>query len=74
MLLYPYCLYIQPRYRESESMLCQIIYICTISPQLSLSWRLGFDYQIVVIGFLPSVMNICMRRVAPTLVFILELR
>lgn len=48
--------------------------ICVITPDWSLSWRLGFEGQIIVIGFLLSIMTLCMRRVAPTLFLILEAR
>jgi hypothetical protein len=48
--------------------------ICVITPDWSPSWRLGFEGQIIVIGFLLSIMNLCMRRVAPTLFLILEAR
>lgn len=51
-----------------------IISICAITPDWSLSWRLGFEGQIIVIGFLLSIMNLCMRRVTPTLFLILEAR
>ena len=48
--------------------------ICVITPNWNLSWRLDFEGQIVVIGFLLSIMNLCMMRVAPTLFLILEAR
>lgn len=48
--------------------------ICVITPDRSLSWRLGFEGQIIVIGFLLSIMNLCMMRVAPTLFLVLEAR
>lgn len=48
--------------------------ICVVSPRLSLSWSLGYEDQLVVIGFLLSVMNICLYRVVPTMFLILEYR
>lgn len=48
--------------------------ICVITPDWRASWQLGFENQIIVIGFLLSLMNLCMRRVAPTLFLILEAR
>ena len=40
--------------------------ICAITPRLSFTWPLGFDGQIVFIGFLLSVMNICFKGPLPT--------
>ncbi|MCJ1337916.1 hypothetical protein MMC09_003200 [Bachmanniomyces sp. S44760] len=48
--------------------------ICVITPDLAPSWRLGFEGQIIVIGFLLSIMNLCMMRVAPILFLNLEAR
>ncbi|KAL9111284.1 MAG: hypothetical protein Q9187_007941 [Circinaria calcarea] len=48
--------------------------ICVITPDWTPSWRLGFEGQIVVIGFLLSIMNLCMMRVAPLLFLNLEAR
>jgi hypothetical protein len=46
--------------------------VCVVTPQLTLSWRLGYEGQIVVIGFLMSIMALCMKSVASTLFLILE--
>ncbi len=51
-----------------------IISIYAITSNWSLSWRLGFEGQIIVINFLLSIMTLCMRRVASTLFLILEAR
>ena len=51
-----------------------VVASCVISPRLSLSWSLGFEYQLVVVGFLLSVMNLCMGRVLPNFFLILEFR
>lgn len=48
--------------------------ICVVTPRLSLPWRLGFEGQIIVIGFLLSIMNLCMKRVVPTLFLMIEAR
>jgi hypothetical protein len=48
--------------------------ICVITPNWTPSWRLRFEGQIIVIGFLLSIMNLCMMRIAPTLFLILEAR
>lgn len=48
--------------------------ICAITPRLSLAWRLGFDGQIVLIGFLLSVMNICFKRIFTNTFILLEAR
>lgn len=41
--------------------------ICVITPDCNFSWRFDFEGQIVVIGFLLSIINLCMMRFAPTL-------
>ena len=56
------------------SCLCLAVSICVVTPYLTLSWRLGYEGQIVVIGFLMSIMAICMKTVAPTLFLVLEAR
>lgn len=44
------------------SLICLIISVCVVTPRLSLAWRLGFEGQIVIIGFLLSIMNLCLRK------------
>jgi len=56
------------------SLACLIASICVVTPKLSLAWRLGYDLQIVVIGFLLSIMNLCFKRIAPIIFPILEAR
>jgi hypothetical protein len=56
------------------SFLCLAVSICVVTPCLSLAWRLGYEWQIVVIGFLMSNMAICMSALAPTLFLVLEAR
>jgi hypothetical protein len=53
---------------------CLLLGILTILPTLSLAWRLGFSGQIVVIGFLLGIMNICMRTVLPFAFLLMEAR
>jgi hypothetical protein len=56
------------------SLLCLSISICTISPSLQWSWRLGFQGQIIVIGFMISIMNQCLMRFLPTSLTLIETR
>ena len=48
--------------------------VCVITPKLSIAWRLGFDHQIIVIGLLLSAMNLCLKRIAPSLFLAIEYR
>lgn len=56
------------------SLICLAASICVVTPRLNLSWKLHFERQIIVIGFLLSLMNLSMKRIAPTLFLISELR
>jgi hypothetical protein len=51
---------------------CFTLSIYVISPNLYPSWRLGFNNQIVVIGFLLSIMNLCTTKLAPVFFFTIE--
>ena len=53
---------------------CLVVSMSVISPNRDLSWRLGYEGQIVAIGFLLSIMTLCVKKVAPTLFLILEAR
>lgn len=44
------------------SLICLVLSVCVVTPRLSLAWRLGFEDQIVIIGFLLSIMNLCLRK------------
>lgn len=44
------------------SLICLIISVCVVTPRLSLAWHLGFEGQIIIIGFLLSIMNLCLRK------------
>ncbi|KAI9717813.1 MAG: hypothetical protein M1812_004542 [Candelaria pacifica] len=57
-----------------SSLACLVISVCVVAPSVGLSWRLRFEGQIVVIGLLMSIMGLCLRRIAPTLLLILEAR
>lgn len=46
---------------------CFILAVLVVTPNLWLSWKLGFPGQIVFVGFLLSAMNLCMQTVLPTL-------
>lgn len=56
------------------SLLCLVLGVIVISPSLTLSWQMGYQNQIIVIGFLISVMNICAERVVPSCFLALEAR
>lgn len=51
---------------------CLAISFYVVTPRLTLSWRLGYEGQIIVIGLLMSIMANCMKAVAPTLFLVLE--
>lgn len=56
------------------SLVTLVVAVCSVTPLLSLSWFIGFDHQLIIIGFLLSLMNICMRRILPNLFLIVEER
>lgn len=51
---------------------CLLVSILVVTPDFSLAWRLGFKNQIVVIGFLLSVMSICLRNLSFTTLLAVE--
>ncbi|KAM0802951.1 hypothetical protein BDR22DRAFT_74889 [Usnea florida] len=54
------------------SLLCLVIAIVTVANE-SISWRLGVgNRQLIVVGFLLSIMNLCLGSLAPTLFLLLE--
>ena len=53
---------------------CLIATVCCVHPHFDIAWRLGSDNQLIVIGFLLSVMNQCLRQITPNLFLILEAR
>ena len=56
------------------SMACLVAAMCTIPPRLAVPWYLGYTSQIIVIGFLLSIMNLCLMRVSPALFTMMEAR
>lgn len=57
-----------------SSIICLILGIMVILPALTISWRMGFKAQIITVGFLIGVMNICAERVVPACFLALEAR
>lgn len=54
------------------SLLCLVIAIVTVENE-SISWRLGVENrQLIVVGFLLSIMNLCLGSLAPSLFLLLE--
>ena len=54
------------------SLLCLVIAIVTVANE-SISWRLGVGTrQLIVLGFLLSIMNLCLGSLAPTAFLLLE--
>ena len=56
------------------SLACLALGCITISPNLGLAWHLQYTGQIVVIGFLLGIMNICMQKTLPYGFLLLEAR
>ncbi|KAF8847214.1 hypothetical protein BDZ45DRAFT_539676, partial [Acephala macrosclerotiorum] len=56
------------------SFTCLAAAISTVTPRLSLAWQLGFENQIIVIGFLLSIMNLALKKLTPTPLLLLEAR
>lgn len=56
------------------SLICLALTITAVANE-SISWRLGVkNYQLIVVGFLLSIMNLSLGSVAPTLFLLLEAR
>lgn len=56
------------------SIICLIIALLAVASE-NLSWRLGFqNRQLIVLGFLLSIMNLCLASVTPKLFLLLEAR
>ncbi|KAI0894999.1 hypothetical protein F4806DRAFT_471406 [Annulohypoxylon nitens] len=56
------------------SLSCLAISICVVTPALNWAWKLGSEYQLIVIGFLLSVENLCLQRLLPMTFIIIEAR
>ncbi|KAI0890582.1 uncharacterized protein GGS22DRAFT_15564 [Annulohypoxylon maeteangense] len=48
--------------------------ICIVTPSLDWGWALGFKYQLIIIGLLLSVENLCLQRVLRMTFLIIEAR
>lgn len=57
-----------------SSLICLGASICVVSPRLPIAWRLGFEGQIIAVGFLLSLMNLCLKTVVPSFLALLEAR
>ena len=56
------------------SFLCLALALSAVVSE-NLSWRLGVrNYQLIVLGFLLSIMNLCLAEVTPALLLLLEAR
>lgn len=70
----------KPHFEKSHAFATTLSWICflascvTIAPQLRLAWLLRYEGQIVVIGFLLGVMNLCTSTVIPQVLLLLERR
>lgn len=58
----------------SLSLICMALAIASVADE-RLSWRLGVkNHQLIVLGFLLSIMNLCLASVSPNLFLLLEAR
>ena len=54
------------------ALLCMVVAIAAVSDE-NLSWHLGQkNYQLIVLGFLLGIMNLCLASVAPTFYLLIE--
>lgn len=56
------------------SLVCGVLAIVSITPSMHIAWRLRFTGQIVVVGFLLSVMNACLQHVLTFAFLLIEVR
>jgi hypothetical protein len=56
------------------SLLCFVLGALTITPSLTIAWHLRFNGQIIVIGLLLGIMNLCMQTILPFTFLLLEER
>jgi hypothetical protein len=56
------------------SLICLLLGTLSIIPNLPIAWRLEFSGQIVVVGFLLAIMNLCMHTVLPYSFLLFEAR
>lgn len=55
------------------SLTCAALGVAVVANEL-LSWKLGVIDQLIVVGFLLSIMNLCLGRVVPAVLLLLEAR
>lgn len=53
---------------------CFVAAVLTVTPSMHISWRLGDKWQIIVIGLLLGVQNLCLQRVVSNSFVLLEAR
>jgi hypothetical protein len=56
------------------SLVCFAVAVLVIVPSFGFSWHLGFQFQLVVIGALIGVQNLCLQTVLPNSLVLLEAR
>jgi hypothetical protein len=54
------------------SIICLLMGILTITPDLTIAWLLQFNGQIIILGFLLGIMNLCMQTIVPHSLVLLE--
>jgi hypothetical protein len=54
------------------SMVCLLVGILAIIPDLPIAWLLQFNGQIIILGFLLGIMNLCMQTIVPHSLILLE--
>lgn len=58
----------------ATSLSCLIMGVVVVHPKLAVSWYLGFQWQIIVVGFLIGVMNLCADMIVPSCLVAIEAR
>lgn len=58
----------------SCSFACLVVCIVVATPSLPYAWRLGYNNQLIVLGFMLAIMNLCNRRIATRFFVIIEAR
>lgn len=56
------------------SLVCLALSVCVVTSRLRIAWTLGFNGQIIAIGFLLGIQNLCMAAVVPHGLLLLECR
>lgn len=63
-----------PTLATITSLVCLGLGICVITSRLRIAWTFGFNGQIIAVGFLLGIMNLCMGMVLPHALLLLEAR